>query len=81
MEDSVEELIKITIDKIRPFLQRDGGDVKFVAFIDGYVYVQFVGACDGCSFVNDDIGQGLEIILMEEVPGVLGVKLSSEMPK
>ena len=49
--------------------------------IDGIVYVDLLGACEGCALVNDTLSEGIEIILQEEVPGVIGVKLSSEMPK
>jgi len=72
-EESIR-LIEATLDKIRPFLQRDGGDVDFIGFRDGIVYVTMVGACQGCSFAQDDISAGVEIIIMEEVPGVLAVK-------
>lgn len=75
------ELIKETLDKIRPFIQRDGGDVKFVDFKDGIVYVSMLGACEGCSLIDSTLSEGIEIILMEEVPGVLGVKLASELNK
>lgn len=80
-KDSQIILIEQTLDKIRPFINRDGGDVKFVDFIDGIVYVELSGACEGCSLVNNTLSDGIEIILQEEVPGVLGVKLASEMPK
>ena len=72
--ESQIELIKTTLDKIRPFIQRDGGDCDFVAFKDGIVYVKMIGACAGCSLIDSTISDGIQIILMEEVPGVLGVK-------
>ena len=75
------QLIEDTLDKIRPFIQRDGGDVKFVDFIDGIVYVDMLGACEGCTLMDSTINEGIEIILMEEVPGVLGVRLASELNK
>lgn len=71
-----ETLIITVIDKVRPFLQRDGGDCEFVAFKDGYVYIKMHGACQGCTFVDQTISDGIEAILMEEVPGVLGVKIA-----
>ena len=80
-KDSTIALIERTLNKIRPFINRDGGDVKFVDFIDGIVYVDLLGACEGSALVNDTLGEGIEIILQEEVPGVLGVKLASDMPK
>ena len=78
--ESTIELIKQTIDKIRPFLMRDGGDLRYVDFIDGIVYVRLLGACDGCSLATADISEGIEIILMEEVPGIIAVKSWEEMP-
>jgi len=79
MENTVE-LIKATLEKVRPFINRDGGDVEFVDFIDGIVYVNMKGACADCSLVYSTLSDGVQIILQEEVPGVLGVKLASELP-
>ena len=73
-EEETVRLIEATLDKIRPFLQRDGGDVDYIGFRDGIVYVTMVGSCQGCSFAQEDISAGVEIILMEEVPGVIAVK-------
>lgn len=73
MEDT-EKKILTTIDKIRPFLQRDGGDIEFIGFKDGVVYVRMGGACDGCILASQDISAGVEIILIEEVPGVIRVQ-------
>ena len=80
MEDTIQ-LIQKTLDKIRPFIQRDGGDVEFVDFIDGVVYINMKGACQDCMLIDSTLSDGIEIILQEEVPGVIGVKLASEMPK
>lgn len=72
--------IKNTLEKVRPFLQRDGGDVEFDSFIDGIVYIKMIGACEGCSFIDQTIKDGIEIILLEEVPEVKAVKPISEKP-
>lgn len=74
--DSTEQLIITTLDKIRHFLQRDGGDCEFVSFQDGVVYVRLHGACQGCSFANNDIKELVEVILQEEVPGIVEVRLA-----
>ena len=79
MEDTIK-LIQETLDKIRPFINRDGGDVEFVDFIDGIVYINMKGACQDCIMIDTTISDGIEIILQEEVPGVIAVKLASEMP-
>ena len=72
------KLIKKTLDKVRPFLQRDGGDVTFDSYENGIVYVNIHGACEGCALINTDIEEGIEVILMEEVPGVIAVRLASD---
>ena len=55
MKDDREKLIVATLDKIRHFLQRDGGDVEFVSFEEGVVYVKLHGACQDCAYANSDI--------------------------
>lgn len=76
--DKVIKKIQATLDKVRPFLQRDGGDVVFDSFVDGIVYIKMLGACDGCAFIDQTIKDGIEIILLEEVPEVKGVKPASD---
>lgn len=70
-----QEIIKV-IDKIRPYLQRDGGDVEFVRFEDGIVYVRMLGACRGCLSIYDTLEGGIEAILLDEVAGVKKVVLA-----
>lgn len=74
METKSEE-IKRVIDKIRPYIQRDGGDIEFVSFNEGIVSVRLLGACVGCMSVDDTIQGGVEAILLDEVEGVVGVQL------
>lgn len=75
-EEETIQAIKATLEKVRPFLQRDGGDIDYIGYRDGIVYIAMVGACEGCSLADNDISAGVEIILMEEVPGVIGVRTS-----
>lgn len=72
--ESIQNAIEQSLNKIRPFLQRDGGDVEFVKYEDGVVYVKMVGACDGCSVQDLTLSEGIEQILIEEVPGVIRVE-------
>ena len=72
--ENMEEQIKNVIHKLRPYLQRDGGDIEYVDFKDGIVYVRMLGACAGCTMIEDTLKDGVEQILMEEVPGVLEVQ-------
>lgn len=69
------KLIKNTIKKLRPYLNADGGDIDFVRYEDGIVYVRLLGACIGCSSSEDTINNGVEALLLEEVPGVIGVEV------
>ena len=70
------KLIVATLDKIRHFLRKDGGDCEFDYFKDGVVYVKMFGACQGCSYAYTDIKELVEVILQEEVPGVVEVRIS-----
>lgn len=72
--ENMEEQIKNVVHKLRPYLQRDGGDIEYVDFKDGIVYVRMLGACAGCTMIDDTLKDGVEQILMEEVPGVLEVQ-------
>ena len=75
---TMEEQIVETIEKIRPYIQRDGGDVEFVSFQDGIVTVRMLGACAGCLALDETLKDGIEAILLEEVPGVTEVRLDSQ---
>ncbi len=70
---NTEEKIIEIIDKIRPFLISDGGNVEFIKFEDGIVYLKLMGACSHCSMIDVTLKDGIESILVNEVPEVLGV--------
>ena len=71
--------IKQTIENIRPYIKRDGGDVEFVGFDEdnGVVTVKMLGACVGCAAVDQTVFYGIQSLLMEEVAGVNEVKLDT----
>ena len=71
----IEEKILEVIEKIRPFLQNDGGDIEFVKFENGIVYVKMHGACMDCANLDNTISDGIEMILIDEVSGVIGVEV------
>lgn len=75
MSQEIENKIIETINKIRPFLQNDGGDLKFVKFENGIVYIQMEGACADCINLDSTISDGVEMILMDEIDGILGVQV------
>lgn len=76
MEQTVER-IKEIIEKIRPFLQNDGGDIEFSKYENGIVYVKMLGACMDCINLDTTISEGIEMILMDEIPEVIGVQVVS----
>lgn len=71
---TVEEKIKEVLERTRPFLQQDGGDLEFVKFEEGIVFVNMTGACVGCAASNVTLYDGIESILLAEVPEVIGVE-------
>jgi Fe-S cluster biogenesis protein NfuA len=66
MRDKVEEVL----DKIRPSLMLDGGNVELVDVSDGVVKVKLTGACSGCPFSTMTLKMGIEQILKQEIPEV-----------
>ncbi len=66
MQDKVEEVL----DKIRPNLIRDGGNVELVSVNDGTVEVKLTGACAGCPMSTLTLKMGIEQILKQEIPEV-----------
>ena len=69
-----KELVEQSLGKIRPLLQRDGGDIELVDVTDGVVKVRLTGACKGCPMSQMTLKQGVEKVLMREVPGLKEVQ-------
>lgn len=71
----MEDKIKEVLEEIRPYLQRDGGDLEFVGYTeDKVVQVKLMGACDGCPYSQMTIKGGVERILKEHIPEIAGVE-------
>ncbi len=70
----MREKVKILIDKIRPMLQQDGGDVELVNITDGVVKVRLQGACVGCAMSQITLKEGIEKLLKNEIPEIKSVK-------
>lgn len=73
-EDVDLELLDTTLEYIRPALQADGGDLVLLGVDDGVVKLQMVGACGGCPMSMMTLKAGIERILTDRVPGVVGVE-------
>ena len=65
-----EEIIIDTIDKIRPFLISDGGNIEFIKYEDNIVYVSLLGACAGCAMIDITLKDGIEELIINEIPEV-----------
>ncbi|MCI9128896.1 MAG: NifU family protein [Eggerthellaceae bacterium] len=69
-----EQVVEV-LNAVRPSLQADGGDVELVDVgEDGIVTVELQGACKGCPMSQMTLANGIERILKERVPGVVGVR-------
>ena len=67
----MKEKVEAALNKIRPQLQMDGGDVELVSIEgDGVVKVRLKGACGGCPMSQMTLKMGIERILKKEVPEV-----------
>ena len=71
----MEQAVREAIDAIRPVIQMDGGDIKFISVDEstGKVEVELGGACVGCAASSMTLKAGVERILMDRVPGVTEV--------
>lgn len=69
MKEQEEKIIDI-IDKLRPFLINDGGNIEFVKYEDNIVYIKMMGACANCQMLDLTLKDGIEAAIQEEVPEV-----------
>lgn len=70
----MKEKVEQAIEKIRPMLAADGGNVELVAVENGTVKVRLQGACAGCPMSQMTLKNGIEKIIKEEVPEVVSVE-------
>jgi Fe-S cluster biogenesis protein NfuA len=69
-QDTMYDEVLEVLDKLRPFLQRDGGDVELVDVEDGIVKLRLMGACGSCPSSTITLKAGIERALLEEVEGI-----------
>jgi Fe-S cluster biogenesis protein NfuA len=70
----MRENVEKALQKIRPALQADGGDIELIDIQDGVVKVKLTGACGGCPMSQMTLKQGVERVLKQEVPEVKEVE-------
>jgi Fe-S cluster biogenesis protein NfuA len=74
LEQETMEQVQEVLDKLRPFLLRDGGDCELVDVEDGVVKLRLLGACGSCPSSTITLKAGIERALLEEVPGIVEVE-------
>jgi Fe-S cluster biogenesis protein NfuA len=72
------ERVKSAIEKVRPSLQADGGDIEFVELLEDemVVLVNLKGACHGCPMSTQTIKGYVEKVIIEEIPEIKEVRLA-----
>ncbi|MCF0246853.1 MAG: NifU family protein [Ileibacterium sp.] len=71
-----EEKANSILEKIRPYIQHDGGDVELLGIDEeGIAYVTFLGACAGCMMAGEDFSTGIRLLLLDEFPELKEVVL------
>ena len=70
MADSLKERVQAAMEKVRPSLMADGGDVELVGIDGNVVKVRLQGACVGCPMSTMTLAMGIERVIKEEVPEI-----------
>lgn len=73
-EMTLTQQVEEVLDKLRPFLQRDGGDCELVDIEEGIVKLRLMGACGSCPASTITLKAGIERALVEEIPEIQGVE-------
>ncbi len=69
-EKEIVSKINEIIDSLRVYINQDGGDVEFLRYENGNVYIKVLGACVGCGAIEFTYKDGFETILKEEIPEI-----------
>lgn len=73
-EKTIISQVQEVLDKLRPFLLRDGGDCELIDVEEGIVKLRLLGACGTCPSSTITLKAGIERALVEEVPGIVEVE-------
>lgn len=73
-KSEIELKIIALIDKIRPFLINDGGNIEFIKYEDNIVYVSLSGACKDCAMIDITLKDGIEDLIINEIEEVKEVR-------
>lgn len=72
--NEIEAKIVEIVDKIRPFLISDGGNIEFIKFENGIAYVKMMGHCQGCPMMDMTLKDSIETAIVNEIPEVIEVR-------
>lgn len=70
----MRERVEQVINRIRPAVQMDGGDIELIEVVNGVVKLRLVGSCSGCPSSMLTLQQGIERAIRAEVPEITGVE-------
>jgi Fe-S cluster biogenesis protein NfuA len=68
--ESIEDRVNRALDKVRPFIQSDGGEVWLIRVDGSTAYVQMLGACGGCAASTMTLKGAIEAVVTADVPEV-----------
>jgi len=66
----IENKIIGVLDNIRPYLISEGGNIEFIKYENGIVYIKMQGACANCGMIDLTLKDGIERILIDEIPEI-----------
>lgn len=73
-ENNITLKIISLIDKIKPFVISDGGNLEFIKYENNVVYVKLSGACADCPMMDVTLKEGIEQLLINEIPEINEVR-------
>ena len=71
----MKEKVTEVLERIRPYLINDGGDIEYVDYKDGICYLRFLGHCANCSLMMVTLNDGIKEALINEIPEIIDVQL------
>lgn len=77
--ENIVDQIKKILNKIRPYLNAEGGDLEYIDYKEGIVYIKMLGACIDCGALDSTLKDGIEALLVENVPEVIEVRNVSSL--
>ncbi len=74
----MKEKVEVVLEKLRPYIMDDGGDIEFVKYEDGVCYLKFLGHCATCPMKMMTLNELFKESLVNEIDEITEVRLESE---